>query len=388
MRESRLSRTHDITGQVWMPAFAGMTVLDSEKSMTFDPAILRQAWPTPSKPRPIVTIGAGSIVADAHFPAYRKAGFPIAGLYDLDRERAERVASQFGVARVFPTLSEALAIPGALFDLAVPPGAIAAILRELPEGSAVLIQKPMGRDLADATEILEIARAKQLVAAVNFQLRFAPMMLAVKSAVDLGLIGALVDVEAHLAIDTPWHMFAFLKGLPRVEIAVHSVHYLDLVRGFLGDPLGVHARTIGHPASDMAQTRTSAILDYGEDVRCALSLNHNHAFGRRHQVAEFRFDGTEGAAHAKLGLLLDYPRGEPDELWLRARGEADWTQVPLHGAWFPDAFIGRMANLQRFVAGEDDHLISSVEDAWTTMALVEAAFESSARPATPLAKRP
>ena len=356
--------------------------------MPFDPASLRQSWPMPSAPRPIVTIGAGSIVADAHFPAYRKAGLPIAGLYDLDRQRAEKVAAQFGVARVFASLSEALATPEAIFDLAVPPGAVAETLREIPDGAVVLIQKPMGRDLADATQILQIARAKKLTAAVNFQLRFAPMMLAIQSVVDLGLIGRLVDVEAHLAIDTPWHMFAFLKGLPRIEIAVHSIHYLDLIRGFLGDPLGVHAKTIGHAASDMAQTRTSAILDYGDDVRCTLSINHNHAFGRKFQTAEFRFDGTEGAAHAKLGLLLDYPRGEPDELWLRAKSEDDWKQVPLRGAWFPDAFIGRMANLQRFAAGEDATLIGSVEDAWTTMALVEAAFASSAQPATPLADHP
>ena len=104
----------------------------------------------------------------------------------------------------------------------------------------------------------------------------------------------------------------------------------------------------------MAQTtRTSAILDYGDEVRSTLSINHNHAFGRKHQAAEFRFDGTEGAAYAKLGVLLDYPRGEPDELWIRTKGETDWIEVPLIGGWFPDAFVGRMANVQRFAAGED-----------------------------------
>ena len=46
--------------------------------MSFDPASLRQVWPAPSRARPIVTIGAGSIVADAHFPAYAKAGYPVA----------------------------------------------------------------------------------------------------------------------------------------------------------------------------------------------------------------------------------------------------------------------------------------------------------------------
>ena len=356
--------------------------------MSFDPTTLRQSWPMPGRPRPIVTIGAGSIVADAHFPAYRKAGFPIAGLFDLDRPRAEAVAGAFGVERVFASLDEAAAVEDAVFDVATPPAAHAAVLAALPVGATVLLQKPMGRDLAEATRILAVARDRHLVAAVNFQLRFAPMMLALQDAIAKGLLGQIVDVEAHLAIKTPWELFAFLKGLPRVEIAVHSIHYLDLIRGILGDPSGVHARTIGHPSSDMAQTRTSAILDYGDAVRATLSINHNHDFGRRNQVAEFRFDGLEGAAHVKLGLLLDYPRGEPDELWIRPKGETEWHQVPLAGAWFPDAFIGRMANLQRFAAGEDQHLVASLEDAWTTMALVEAAFESSSRPATPLAPHP
>ncbi|MCC6777635.1 MAG: gfo/Idh/MocA family oxidoreductase, partial [Hyphomicrobiales bacterium] len=44
---------------------------------------LRQSWPRPSTPRPIVIIGAGGIVTDAHLPAYRLAGFPVAGVFDL-----------------------------------------------------------------------------------------------------------------------------------------------------------------------------------------------------------------------------------------------------------------------------------------------------------------
>jgi predicted dehydrogenase len=356
--------------------------------MGFTPASLRQSWTAPSRPKPIVTIGAGSIVADAHFPAYRKAGLPIGGVYDLDTSRAKAVADTFGVARVFRSLDEALATEGAIFDLATPPSAHKSVLERMPPGSVVLIQKPMGADLDQATEILAVCRERRLVAAVNFQLRFAPMMLAVKDALDCGLIGRLVDVEVHLAINTPWDLFPFVEALPRVEMAVHSIHYLDFIRSLLGDPRGVHAKTIGHPSSDMPQTRTTAILDYGDEVRSSMSINHSHAFGRKHQVAEFRFDGTEGAAHVKLGLLLDYPRGEPDELWIRAKNETEWVAVPLQGSWFPDAFIGRMANLQRFSAGEDSMLIASVEDAWTSMALVEAAFESNAKPATPLKEHP
>jgi len=43
---------------------------------------LSQTWPIPSKLSPIVIIGTGGIVKDAHLPAYKKAGFQVAGLYD------------------------------------------------------------------------------------------------------------------------------------------------------------------------------------------------------------------------------------------------------------------------------------------------------------------
>jgi hypothetical protein len=47
-----------------------------------------------------------------------------------------------------------------------------------------------------------------------------------------------------------------------------------------------------------------------------------------------------------------------------------------------------MANLQRFAAGEDSTLESAVDDAWHTMALVEACFRSAVAPATPVPTAP
>ncbi len=44
--------------------------------------------PRPKVARPIVVIGAGGIVHDAHLPAYRKAGFPVAALVDVNQEKA------------------------------------------------------------------------------------------------------------------------------------------------------------------------------------------------------------------------------------------------------------------------------------------------------------
>jgi predicted dehydrogenase len=341
---------------------------------------LRQSWPMPAKPRPIVILGTGGIVADAHLPAYAKAGFTVAGLYDLDRARAETLAAKWSIPQVFGGIEE-VAAQDVVFDVAAPPVAHRAILSALPEGATVLLQKPMGLNLAEATAIRQVVRERKLIASVNFQLRYSAMMLAIADALQQGLLGELVEIEVHINLVTPWHLFPHLKPNPRVEIVSHSIHYLDTIRALAGDPVAAMARSMGHPSSDLAQTRTSAILDYDRPLRATLSINHHHDFGRQFQDASFRVEGTEGAMIAKLGLLLDYPEGEPDELWFAPRG-GPAEQIALTGAWFPDAFIGPIANLQRFAAGEDDHLATAVEDAWHTMALVEACYRSNETPGT------
>jgi predicted dehydrogenase len=350
-----------------------------------DPATLQQSWPRPLHPRPIVIIGAGDIVRDAHLPAYAKAGFPVAGAYDLDRNVAEARAREFQLPTVFHSIQHAASVPGAVFDIATPPAAHESVLEELPERSIVLLQKPMGRTLEAATRIRDICRRKHLIAAVNFQLRFSTFMLAVRDLLRRGELGRIAEIEVHLNLQTPWQVFPFLRTEPRVEILLHSIHYLDLIRQFLGNPSRVYARSVKHPAfPDLASTRSSIILDYGELIRCCLSLNHCHPFGSRHIGATARIEGTAGCAIATLGLLLDYPRGRPDRLEVYARTIGDWINVPLAGGWFPDGFVGTMSNLQRFAAGEDTALVSSVEDAWETMQLVEACYRSDAEGGTAL----
>jgi predicted dehydrogenase len=348
------------------------------------PERLRQRWPQPSAPKPIVVIGAGSIVRDAHLPIYARLGFPIAGIFDIDPTASHEKVAAFGITRVFDSIEEAVASPGVVFDVAIPPHQIADVLERIPAGAAVLVQKPMGRDLAEAERIRRICRERHLTAAVNFQLRFAPNMLALHDALARGVLGDVTDVEVRLNLFTPWDYWAFLKGVPRLEILMHSIHYLDLIRFLIGEPTGVYCRGARHPAlRDYPDVRTSIILDYGDMIRCSLMMNHTHRFGARHAMSQLKVEGTRGAAVAKMGVNLNYPHGEPDLLHIAIDGN-QWTEVPLRGSWFLEAFEGPMSNLQRFVAREDAALVSTVEDAFRTMAVVEACYESSAHGATPV----
>lgn len=345
----------------------------------------------PVKPRPIVIIGAGGIVRDGHLPAYRLAGFSVVGLFDLDPAKAAALAAQFDVPRVFATLAEAIAAAPAdtVFDVAVPASALTEVLTALPDGAAVLIQKPFGENLAQARALLALCRAKQLRAAVNFQLRYAPYILAARDLIARGVIGEVHDLEVRVTVYMPWHLWTFLEGIPRVEILYHSVHYVDLIRSFLGEPRGVYAKTTKHPkTTKLASTRTNIALDYGDTLRANITTNHGHEFGLTHQESYVKWEGTRGAIKARLGLLMNYPQGEPDALeycTLDADGRAGpWQSVPLSGSWYPHAFIGTMASLMRFANGETTELPTSVDDAFKTMATVEAAYASSAHGATPI----
>jgi predicted dehydrogenase len=345
---------------------------------------LPQRWPRPSAPRPIVVVGAGAIVEQAHLPAYRRLGFEVAGFFDLDPARARAKAASWPGARAFATLEEAAAWPGAVFDVAVPGSAVAAVLAQLPEGSAVLVQKPLGESLAEARHILSVCRARQLTVALNFQLRFSPNLIALKALLDRGHLGDLVDVEVRTVTYTPWELWSFMRGLPRLEILYHSVHYLDTLRYLLGEPRGVFARTTRSPLPEYADVANATILDYGPTCRVLVGAFHAHAPLPRHAMSELRVEGTRGAAVARMGVNLAYPTGEPDTLEIWTRGAARFEAVPLRGSWFTEAFEGPMSNLQRFATGEDARLVSPVDDAVKTMALVEACYLASAAPGTPI----
>jgi len=275
----------------------------------------------------------------------------------------------------------AFAPQNTVFDIATPPAAFEELLELAPEEAAVLLQKPMGENLQQARAIREVCRRKRLTAAVNFQLRFAPNILAARGLIEQGLLGEIHDMEVRITVFTPWRLWSFLETLPRMEIPMHSIHYLDLVRSFLGNPRAIWARTIRHPsAPKLASSRSSMILDYGDMLWAKVSTNHGHGFGQRHQESYVKWEGTHGAVKTRLGLLMDYPVGVPDDLEYCALEEGrppEWRSLPLKGTWFPDAFIGSMGSLMRFLEGSSSELPTAVEDAYHTMELVEAAYRSN-----------
>ena len=100
--------------------------LMSEIIESFQKEELVQSWPLPEVPRPVVIFGAGSIVRDAHLPAYRMANIPVAGIYDPDSAKAQHLCKEWDVP-FLSSQSEAVSQSNECFDLATPPAAHAEV---------------------------------------------------------------------------------------------------------------------------------------------------------------------------------------------------------------------------------------------------------------------
>lgn len=335
----------------------------------------------PESSMPIIIIGAGGIVRDAHLPAYKKAGFRVTGITNRNKEKARELASEFNIPDVYDSVADAVAgaPANAVYDMTTMPELFVNTLAQLPDKSTVLIQKPMGDNFSQAKEILEICRKKNLVAAINFQLRYAPYVAAARSMIEQGLLGELYDLEVRVTINTPWEIFPAIMLHPRLEIQYHSIHYIDMIRSFLGEPNSVMAKTLKHPAKELSSSRSTILFDYGNTMHAVINTNHDHDFSASHHESFIKWEGTKGAIKAKMGLLMDYPKGEPDtfEYCLKDDRNTGWKTIELEGSWFPDAFIGTMSNLMRYKEGSSVVLPTSVEDVINTMAVVESAYISN-----------
>lgn len=323
-------------------------------------------------------IGAGGIVQGAHLPAYQKAGLPVRAVTDIDQTKAQALADEFGIPQVYPSAEALLADPEIeVVDIAVPAAEQPAlVLAALDAGKHVLAQKPLATTVEAALELAERAEASGLLVGVNQQLRCDEGIAAAYEMVKRGWLGELSGFSITVNLDTPWHLWDWAQSMERLEVMIHSIHYHDVVRWFLGNPERVFAlagRTAGQ--APIGETRTVSSYLYESGVVAVVQANHvNKGEDNR---AEFRIDGSEGSIRGTLGLLYDYPVGRCDTVELKSSvvPTDGWVPYPVTQRWIPDAFIGTMGSLLAEIAGEGTRR-SPISDNVDTVKLVHALYES------------
>ena len=245
-------------------------------------------------------------------------------------------------------------------------------------GKNVLAQKPFTDDPVVAKELASLADDASLVAAVNQQLRFDEGIAAAHRMVERGWLGEVTLFSLTVNVFTDWSQWEWAQAMERLEVMVHSIHYHDTVRWFMGEPNSVY--TAGGRTPDqypVGETRTLTTYTFESGASAIVIANHMNPAGDN--TAEFRIEGTHGAIKGTLGLMYDYPIGRPDtlEMFSTLAPTDGWVSYPVTQRWFPHAFIGSMGSvLEAISTGSIPR--SSVADNVMTVELVDALYRSMA----------
>lgn len=197
----------------------------------------------------VCVIGAGEHSVAFHLPAlarYRAehASLRLAAVCDIVPDRAERAAQTFGIERSFTQVETMLGAvkPDACFVLTPSAHTGTVVGQLLASQCPLVIEKPLGRSVAEARRMVEQIKAAGVQAMVSLNRRFDPMTTAARAWIGprpLRLIRATMLRDQRL---DP----AFLSetGLHVIDVVRHVGGEVDQIASFAREVNGARWWTL------------------------------------------------------------------------------------------------------------------------------------------------
>jgi predicted dehydrogenase len=335
---------------------------------------------------PIGCIGAGFIMADCHLVAYRNAGFRPVAIASQRPEKALEVAERHSLQAYEDY--EAMLASGTVevVDVAVPPDiqidVIKTICKYKKQIRGILAQKPLGVNYEQAREIVQLCKRAGITLAVNQNMRYDHSIRALKCVLDRGYLGEPVLATLDMRAIPHWMPWQERQGW--VTLRIMSIHHLDAFRYLFGDPVRVFCSTRSDPRTAKKFAHDDGIclyiLEYASGLRvmsCDDVWTGPALEGAEKDIyIKWRVEGLLGMARGSIGWP-DYPHATPSTLdFTTTKQPGYWFQPRWKEVWFPDAFVGTMAQLLVALETGEEPEISGAENL-QTMALVDACYRSA-----------
>ena len=198
-----------------------------------------------SEQAPGVVIFGTSVGLTIHAVALKAAGFDVKAIVGRNPEKTRERAAFADIPLAMTSMEEALALPGVdLVSVTTPPHSHLEIVRAaFAAGKHVLCEKPFAKNLAEAEEMLALAKQSGLIHVLGHEHRFDPHHSLMRLAIAEGMIGE-PRMMTH-ALSLP--MFAY-EGTTVPDwwqdadqgggwLGAHAVHMFDTTRFVLGTEL-------------------------------------------------------------------------------------------------------------------------------------------------------
>ena len=313
--------------------------------MKSDASLKRVAPPLPYAPRDparsfrIGLIGCGDITK-WHLKAYRKAGYSVVALCDIDPARAAARRRRFyPQAAVYSDYRDLLARADIdVLDVTPHPQERAPILEAaIDTGRHTLSQKPFTLDLDFGRRLVRRAARKGVKLAVNQNGRWAPHFAYIREAARAGLIGAVNSVHMSVHWSHNWVVdFPAFNRMRHLILYDFAIHWFDMLHSLMAPRRArrVYAsftRTPGQAARPALLGQ--AVVQY-DDAQASLVFDGDQRIGGQDRV----FVGGDQGSLTSLG----FHRAPPKVTLTTAAGA---VSPKLRGKWFPDGFHGAMGEL-------------------------------------------
>ncbi|MCE9519186.1 MAG: Gfo/Idh/MocA family oxidoreductase [Verrucomicrobia bacterium] len=332
----------------------------------------------------IGVLGSGFAVNECHLVSYRKAGFNPVAIASRTRENAAKVAMRHSIPKVYDDYEELLDDPTIeVLDIAVPPNAQLDLIRAACQRKTVrgiLAQKPLGMNFAESLEAVECCEKAGIKLAVNQNMRYDQSVHVAKSLLADGTIGE--PVFATIDMRGIPHWMPWQKDLGWLTLRIMSIHHLDCMRYWFGEPESIFCSTRTDPRTKFPHTDgiCTSILEYANGLRCVIiddTWTGPAKEGCPSDIGiKWRIEGMNGLAIGDIGWCQE-PFSTPSTIRYASKGDVHFHEPHWLESWFPDAFAGTMGQLLIAIETGTTPAISG-RDNLKTMALVDAAYLSAA----------
>jgi predicted dehydrogenase len=339
-------------------------------------------------------IGVG-FIGPAHMEGIRRLGFEVLAIAEVNKELAEEAAERLLVPKAYGDWKDLIADPEIdVVHIASPNFLHYKHAKAVLEaGKHVVCEKPLAMTADESGELVKLAEEKNLVNAVNFNIRFYPLVHEAKARIEAGEIGERVYIiqgsylQDWLLLDTDWNwrLEPELGGELRAVADIGS-HWMDLVTFVCGTRIkAVFAdfetflpiRRKPKKKIDTFGGKMEVDIDYEEkeihteDYAAILLKFQNGArgsmtvsqvsSGRKNRLF-FEINGSESSliwdSESPNQLHVGH-RSEPNELLIKdpslMMDAARWTaSYPGgHTEGFPDTFKQLQTAVYRYIAAGD-----------------------------------
>ena len=301
-------------------------------------------------------------------------------LYNRTRAKAEALARECGVPRVYDNSQELLDSEELDFvDIVTHPDTHASFVQQAAErGLAVICQKPMASSLDVAEQMVETCRAAGVPFFVHENWRWQTPLRQLKRVLDGGAIGAPFRARIDSVSGCPpFDDQPYLKELEQFLLTDMGSHILDIARWLFGEADSLCCHTDRVHADIKGEDVATVMLRMGAGVTVVCNMGFPEHF-----LEHDRFPETYVFIEGEKGSVELGP-----DYWLRVTTESGThaRRYPPHAyAWsgpaqdlMDEGIVACETNLLQALQGQAPAETTG-EDNIKTVRLVFAAYESAA----------